>query len=70
MPDQRKLATKRKVIRSVRSPMNPKVWCCGLECGHDVWMMRKPRDGSMQPCEPCSREPIRESAAKADKGQP
>lgn len=33
----------KKIQRVDRSPMNPKVWCVQLECGHELWVYKKPR---------------------------
>lgn len=31
-------------IEAIRqSPMNPKQWCCQLDCGHDQWITAKSR---------------------------
>ena len=30
----------KRVLRTDRSPMNAKRWCCELECGHEVWVTR------------------------------
>lgn len=46
----------RKVVRVDRSPMNPKVWCVQMDCGHEVWgAFRKPKVGTMRKCETCCR---------------
>jgi len=45
----------RKVVRVDLSPMNPKVKVAQLECGHDKYVYRKPRIGSMQVCDRCAR---------------
>jgi hypothetical protein len=34
--------------------MNPKVKYAELECGHDVYRIRKPRIGSTTICEMCA----------------
>lgn len=46
----------RKVIRTGVSPMNPKVKWAQLECNHDIYLPRKPKVGSMQPCHQCERK--------------
>ena len=33
--------SKRRVVRVLRSPMNPHRWCLELECCHDVWVTAK-----------------------------
>lgn len=46
----------RKIVRVDRSPMNAKVWCVELECGHEVWVYRKPRSTPKGlECEKCPR---------------
>ncbi len=45
-----------KVVRVDVSPMNPKVKCAQLSCGHDVWRNRKPRVGATIVCEQCARK--------------
>lgn len=43
------------ILRVTQSPMNPKVWCVDLQCGHDVWVTgRKPRKTAKIHCEKCT----------------
>lgn len=46
----------RRVVRVDVSPMNPKVKCAQLDCGHDVWRNRRPRIGATIVCEACARK--------------
>lgn len=47
----------RRVVRvDAASPLNPKVKCAQLDCGHDVWRNRKPRIGAIIVCPDCARE--------------
>lgn len=43
----------RRVVRAGVSPMNPKVKWAQLECGHDVYRLRKPRIGALLVCDKC-----------------
>ena len=45
----------RRVVRVDISPMNPKVKCAQLNCGHDVYCNRRPRVDAIIVCEPCAR---------------
>jgi hypothetical protein len=47
----------KNVVRIDRSPMNEKVWCIQLECGHEVWKTakRKPTVKQMR-CERCENK--------------
>ena len=40
-----KVLAKKKVVRIDRSPLNPRVWCLELSCGHDFYTTatQKPR---------------------------
>ena len=31
------------VLSVKQSPLNPKQWCCNLDCGHDQWITAKQR---------------------------
>lgn len=46
-----------KTIQRIdRSPMNPKVWCVQLSCGHDEYVYRKPRSDKMKmECTKCPK---------------
>lgn len=44
---------KRRVLRVTVSPLNSKRKMADLECGHEVWVSRKPPVGSMFPCRQC-----------------
>ena len=46
----------RRVVRTGVSPMNPKVEWAQLDCGHDVYLYRKPRIGALIVCDKCPRE--------------
>ena len=46
----------RRVVRTGISPMNPKVKWAELDCGHDVYRLRKPRIGAVIVCELCARQ--------------
>lgn len=48
---------KRRVLRTGVSPMNPKVKWAELECGHDAFVLRKPRVGQLLACDKCPQEP-------------
>ena len=44
-----------KIVRVDRSPMNPKIWIAQLECGHDLYLYRKPRaNAGGRWCERCN----------------
>lgn len=45
----------RRVLRVDVSPMNPKVKVAQLDCGHDVYRLRRPRVGATIVCEKCGR---------------
>lgn len=47
---------RRRVLRVVRSPTNPRVKCLWLECGHQVWRTRTPK-GPIVICEQCAQVP-------------
>lgn len=53
----------RTIVRIDRSPMNPKVWVVQLDCGHDIFVYRKPRrtknGGPTFPCEKCESKVTR-----------
>ena len=50
------------VVSVKQSPLNPARWCCGLQCGHDVWVTAKCRPTrKMLACERC-REDDRDAA--------
>jgi formylmethanofuran dehydrogenase subunit E len=46
---------KQKVVRVDLSPMNPKIKCAQLECGHDVFVNRAPTVGKKIVCERCTK---------------
>ncbi len=43
----------RKVTRTGVSPMNPKVKYADVDCGHTVYLSRKPKVGAMIACGDC-----------------
>lgn len=49
-------APKRTVVRTGLSPMNPKVKYAELACGHDVFLLRKPKVGTQVACDKCPKE--------------
>lgn len=53
---------KRKVVRTGVSPMNSRVKWAELECGHNVFLPRRPRIGTELVCAICSVRKGRESA--------
>ncbi len=44
---------RKTIVRIDKSPMNPTVKVAQLECGHDVYVNRTPRIGSLVDCERC-----------------
>ena len=57
----------REITRADRSPLNRKVWCYQLACGHDVFRPgRKKRIGSQLRCEECERHPQNNRISKQD----
>lgn len=46
----------RTVTRTGVSPMNPKVKYAQLDCGHDIYRLRRPRVGSTVVCEMCAEK--------------
>ena len=44
----------RTIVRTGISPMNPKVKWAELDCGHDIYQLRKPRIGATVACVKCS----------------
>lgn len=46
---------KKKVVRVDKSPMNPKLKCVELECGHEIWVSRAPTVGKLIECETCTK---------------
>lgn len=45
---------KSAVVGAVRSPMNPRQWCLGLACGHDVWWTARGRRPKELECTVCT----------------
>lgn len=44
----------RLVLRIDRSPLNPKVWCIQLECGHEAWHTGRKPTRRVSFCERCT----------------
>jgi len=49
---------KRAVLRADRSPMNSKIWCYQLECGHEVYMPGRKRSGPVMRCTKCESKNV------------
>lgn len=43
----------REIIRADRSPLNRRVWCYELSCGHEVWKSGRKITKKALPCEKC-----------------
>lgn len=48
----------RLIVRADKSPMNPKIWCYELECGHDVFLSGRKVTKKQIPCKQCEKELI------------
>ena len=33
----------RTIVRVTQSPMNARIWCVDLDCGHEVWLTQRQR---------------------------
>lgn len=54
-----RVTPERIVVRTGVSPMNPRVKWAELSCGHDVFMLRRPRVGSRVACDKCQEAEAR-----------